>query len=336
MVTKEVEKPEDWQEFTVEDALTQQVDLREMLCRASESLLYRNLWKTTDFDPEEFMEIGDLSKIPFLTRECLFESTRSKVNEVAIAPIGHWFLGHDNDEVHEWFPYSNEDFLSIAPALTRLSDTTGLREGDVVLAVVDTPPHISSFIPYLWSYSKESRACGLEFINGSLEWYDSLGMSWLNFIQKRPPTAILASKKNAAALADKLESMDTSVKEVLPELRVGIFLGDGTKNQLKPYAEAEIFEVYSPIEHMAFWSECKSHNGIHAWQDTAIIEVLPDDEKEAQLICNIEEGTKGELIITNFNCALPLVRYRTGKRIRVEDVGKCSCGAEHPRISFFP
>jgi phenylacetate-coenzyme A ligase PaaK-like adenylate-forming protein len=335
MVTIETEKPEDWQEFTVEDALTQEVDLKELLVRASESLLYRDLWKTTDFDPEKFLEISDLNKIPFLTRERLFETTRSKANDTAIAPIGHWFLGHNNDEVHEWYPYSNEDFLGIAPALSRLSDTTGLHEGEVVLVVVDTPPHISSFIPYLWSYAKESKKCGLEFINGSLEWYDSLVMSWITFVQKRPPTAILASKKNAAALAEKLDSMDTSVKDVLPELRVGIFFGEGTKNQLKSYADAEIFEVYSPVEHMAFWSECKSHNGIHAWQDTAIIEVLPDDEKEAQLICNTKEGTKGELIITNFNNALPLVRYRTGKRIRVEDTGKCSCGAEHPRITFF-
>jgi len=243
-------------------------------------------------------------------------------------------VGHDSFNVHEWYPYSNENFLGIATALSRLGYTTGLRAGDVVLAVVDTPPRISSFIPFLWTYAEESRSCGLEFINGSLEWYDALGMSWITFIQKRRPTAILASKKNAVALVEKLKSIGTTVKNILPDLRVGIFFGEGTKDQLNPYASAETFEVYSPVEHMAFWSECKSHNGIHAWLDTAIIEVLADRATEAQLLSKSAVGTEGELVITNFLSALPLVRYKTGRRIRVEGVGQCSCGSNHPRVTF--
>jgi hypothetical protein len=121
-----------------------------------------------------------------------------------------------------------------------------------VLLVVDTPPRISSFMPILWNYVEESRQYGLEFINGSMEWYDSLGMSWITFIQKRRPTAIIATKTNAAALAEKLQVMGTSVKAALPELRVGIFYGQGAPEELKEYSSAEIFEAYSPVEHMAF------------------------------------------------------------------------------------
>jgi phenylacetate-coenzyme A ligase PaaK-like adenylate-forming protein len=128
--------------------------------------------------------------------------------------------------------------------------------------------------------------------------------------------------------------MGTTVKDALPELRVGVFFGEGTIDQLKPYSAAETFEVYSPIEHMAFWSECKNHNGIHVWLDNAIPEVLPDGAKEAQLLSKSAAGTEGELVITNFLSSLPLVRYRTGKHIHVEAVDQCSCGANHPRIRF--
>ncbi len=329
-----LETVQKWQQFTPQDAEAQETRLKETLTKAAQSPLYKKLWSQAHFKPEDFKGTGDLNKVPYLTRKSLFEATRTKISATAVGAIGHWFLGHDRFDSHEWYPYSNEDFLGIAPALSRLSHNIGLHSGDVVLVVVDTPPRSSSFIPFLWTYSEQSRHCGLEFINGSMEWYDSLGMSWITFIQKRRPTAILASKKNAIALAEKLQTMGTTVKDVLPNLRVGIFFGEATTGQLQPYSAAEIFEVYSPIEHMAFWSECKNHNGIHAWLDSAVPEVLADGAKEAQLLNKCAVGTEGELVITNFLSSLPLVRFRTGKRIRVEGVGQCSCGANHPRISF--
>ncbi|XHH08852.1 MAG: hypothetical protein ACFCUE_14985 [Candidatus Bathyarchaeia archaeon] len=334
MTILETETIQNGQQFTVEEALAQEVKLKETLTKAAQSPLYSKAWKLAHFKPEEFRCTSDLNKIPYLTRKSLFEATRTKPNNTCVGPIGSWFLGHDSFDSHEWYPYSNKDFLGIESALSRLSSTVGLQVGDVVLAVVDTPPRISSFIPFLWTRNEESRGCGLEFINGSLEWYDTMGMSWITFIQKRRPTTILASKKNAVALSEKLQAMGTSVKDVLPDLRVNIFFGEGSKYQLKHYASSETFEVYSPVEHMAFWSECKSHDGIHAWLDSAILEVLPDEEKEAQLLCESTVGFEGELVITNFSEALPLVRYKTGRRIRVEGIGKCSCGAEHPRIKL--
>ncbi len=158
-------------------------------------------------------------------------------------------------------------------------------------------------------------------------------MSWITFIQKRQPAAIIATKRNAAALAEKLKFMGTSVKEALPKLRKCIFFGEETA-KLAAYSGVETFEVYSPIEHMAFWSECKNHNGVHVWLDTCIPEILPDGETDAQLLSKTAVGTGGELVITNFSLALPLVRYKTGRLIRVESVGQCDCGANHPKIVF--
>lgn len=321
-------------QFTTQDAEAQEAKLKQTLAQAAKSPLYKKLWNTAHFNPDTFKGTSDLNKVPYLYRESLFRTTRTKPNNTCVGHIGHWFLGHDRFDTQEWYPYSNEDFLGIASALTRLSSTVGLHSGDIVLLVVDTPPRMPSFLPVLWNYAEESRHCGLEFINGSMEWYDSLGMSWITFIQKRRPTAIMATKRNAAALAEKLQSMGTSVKATLPELRVGVFFGEGTASQLEPYSATEIFEAYSPVEHMAFWSECKNHSGVHVWLDGCIPEALSEGGKEAQLLSKFKAGTEGELVITNFATALPLVRYRTGKHIRIESVGECSCGANHPKIKF--
>jgi len=327
---------ENYRQFNVQDAELQKAKLKETLTRAVQSPLYKKLWHGAHVKPENIQSISDLNRIPYLPSECLFEATKTKPRQTCIGSVGQWFLGHDRIGTHEWYPYSNEDFLGIAQAFSRLTKTVGLRQGDVVLVVVDTPPHISSFIPFLWTYSQESRDCGLEFINGSMEWYDTLGMSWITFIQKRQPTAILATKRNAAILAEKLDAMDTSVEAALPKLRLAAFLTDDSAAPLQSYAFTESFEVYSPLEHMAFWSECKSHSGIHVWLDGCIPEILPGGQKEAELLTKTAVGKAGELVLTTFASALPLIRYKTGKHIRVESVGKCSCGASHPKIRFIP
>jgi phenylacetate-coenzyme A ligase PaaK-like adenylate-forming protein len=313
---------------------SQEAKLKETLALAINSPMYKNLWSKGHFNPKTFKGTGDLNKVPYLDRKVLFNATKTKPNSTCVGPIGHWFLGYDRFDIHEWYPYSNDDFWGISSALSRLSNNIGLRAGDIVLAVVDTPPRISSFIPFLWNYAEESRKCGLEFINGSMEWYDSLGMSWITFIQKRRPTAIIASRKNAFELTEKLEAMGTSVKTALPDLRLAIFFGEGNSEKLTRHFSIESYEVYSPIENMEFWSECKSHSGIHVWLDNCIPEILPEGEKTAELLSKSAIGKEGELFITNFFEALPLVRYKTGRKIRVEATSQCACGSSSPRIKF--
>jgi len=321
---------------SVQDADVQKAKLKETITRAVQSPLYKQLWHDAQFKPEDIQSVNDLNRVPYLPRECLFEATKTKPRQTCLDAVGQWFLGHDCIRTHEWYPYSNKDFFGIAQAFSRLTKTIGLRQGDIVLTVVDTPPHISSFIPFLWTYSQASKDCGLEFINGSMEWYDTLGMSWITFIQKRQPTAILATKRNAAALSNKLEAMDTSVESALPKLRLGVFLTDDSATPLQSYAFMKSFEVYSPLEHMAFWSECKNHSGIHVWLDNCIPEILLDNQKEAKLLAEASPGAVGELVLTTFASALPLVRYKTGKHIQVESVGQCSCGESHPKVRFIP
>ncbi len=333
MVMLELQK---WQQFTPQDEAEQKQKLKETIARASQSPIYKKLYKAANFKPNQLRGIEDLNQLPYLPRKTLFETTRAKPNNVSVAPISQWFLGHDKTDAHEWFPYSKEDFTAIATNLSRLSYTVGLLVGDVVLTIVDTPPHISSFMPYLWTCNDASRNCGLEFINVSLEWYESLDMTWIHFMQRRQPTAIFATKRNALALAEKLKTMETSVKAFLPQLRVGVFFGEEPMNQLEAYSNLEIFEVHSPIEHMALCSECRSHSGVHVWLDTCIPEVLPAGKNEAQLLSKTAADTKGELVITNFSRALPLVRYRTGRHICVESTSQCACGSNHPRIKLLP
>jgi phenylacetate-CoA ligase len=315
----------------------QKPKLRQALSRAYRSSLYRGRMKAAGVRPEKVRDLEDLALLQFLGRNELFEATRTKRDKVACCAAKTWFVGTSATNHYEWFPLSAGDLLGIAVMLARMSRAVGLQKGDIVLAITDPLPRISSVIPYLWTYSKAS---GLEFITGCLDWYDRLGMTWINFLRRRRPTVLFASTKNALALAEKIHTdLDLEAREVLTETRVGILWGEPLQESRAKLMETyslETYEAYSPTEHMSFCIECGAHLGIHLWMDTCIPEIIPVGCEDAVPIWKASPGSIGELVITNFAECLPLIRYRTGESIRVEATDRCACGRTHPRISRVP
>jgi len=316
------------------------VKLQQIVSKAYRSPFYRDRWRAATTRLDQLRGLEDLASIPFVTRKELFEAIRTKRGKIACGPANTWFAGSSPTNRYEWFPFSARDFLGISPMLERMSRVIGLRAGDIVLAVVDTAPRISSVVPYLWTHPESERSLGLEFIVGSLDWYDTLGMTWIDFVQRRRPTVLFTSTKNALALADKIqEDFKTQAKAILTETRIGIFYGEPLEDCRARIMEAydlEPYEVYSPTEHMRFCTECRAHRGIHLWMDTCLPEIIPFDSEGALPLWEASPGTKGKLVITNFAECLPLVRYKTEESIIVESIGRCTCGRTHPRINRQP
>jgi phenylacetate-coenzyme A ligase PaaK-like adenylate-forming protein len=92
-----------------------------------------------------------------------------------------------------------------------------------------------------------------------------------------------------------------------------------------------------------FGVDCASHSGAHLWQDACIAEIIPQAElqrekaspgcvPDAVFLPDAAPGLTGELVITNFAEALPLVRYRTGNMVEVPAEPSCACGSSAPRV----
>jgi phenylacetate-coenzyme A ligase PaaK-like adenylate-forming protein len=327
--------------MSLEDLVSlEEKKLRSTFLRAYESPLYRSLWKTVGVNLDSVHRLDDLSLLPLISRKEFFEATRTKIGRVACGSVSTWFAGSSPSNDYEWVPYNSRDYLGIVVMLMRMQRVTGLQNGDIVLAVVDLPPRIYSSIPYLWTNSQVSNNCKLEFIIGSLDWYDTLGMTWIDFIQRRLPTVVFSSTGNALMLANRInKELGVKAKDVLSNTRIGIFYGnplEAVKTELLSTYSLEPYEAYSPTEHMSFWVECNYHQGLHVWMDACIPEIIPMKDEEAIPILEAPVGTKGELVITNFADCLPLFRFKTGELIRVESLTRCDCGRTHPRISRIP
>ena len=311
--------------------------LRSTFLRAYKSPLYRNRWKYTGVNPDSVNHLADLSSLPLISRKEMFEATRTKLRRVACSSVSTWFAGSSKTNDYEWVPYNARDYLGIAPMLIRMQHVIDLQDGDIVLAVVDLPPRIYSSVPYLWTHTQASNDCKLEFIIGSLDWYDTLGMTWIDFIQRRPPTVLFASSRNALALANRInKELGVEARKVLSKTRIGIFYGnplEAKKTELLNSYSLEPYETYSPTEHMSYWVECNYHQGMHVWMDNCIPEIISMKSEEVIPLSEASKGTKGELVITNFAECLPLFRLKTGEFVRLESLTSCDCGITHPRIS---
>jgi len=95
-----------------------------------------------------------------------------------------------------------------------------------------------------------------------------------------------------------------------------------TRNTLKLFFKADVFDQYASSEGAPFIFECQNHN-LHLEFQSGLFEVLDN---------NNEYSNVGKLIVTSFTTeGTPLIRYDIGDDVELsEDV--CNCGNNNPLV----
>lgn len=243
----------------------------------------------------------------------------------------------------------------------------------LVLAINEPMPRVSNAVPYLWERADYlTGGQRLEFIVAAMTMLPH--NHWDRFVVQKQPQWLMASVDDARRLAqelgmtaspaqvsasgaaeeaERIESFppsrsSTDYAKALSDLQRGIFWGQpldgpaGARAELEStYGLAESFSLYLSAECREMYAECPAHAGLHLWMDGVIHEIIPDGEApagheptETLFVDQAPAGTEGEYVVTTFTEALPLIRYRTGDRIRVLDTAPCACGITHPRVLF--
>jgi phenylacetate-CoA ligase len=180
--------------------------------------------------------------------------------------------------------------------------------------------------------------------------FPSIAMKTAEVIEERVPKLIEEEFKKKKTLKNLIALFLTKIKKITPKVLFKPVIGVYGGETLDPYREAiirsyglEPFELYAFTEFPCAFPECDAHDGVHVWMDLCICEIIPAEEldkEEANLgykpktvfLDEAEPGIEGELVITTFSEALPLIRYRTSDLVRVISTKTCSCGRTHPRV----
>ncbi len=132
-------------------------------------------------------------------------------------------------------------------------------------------------------------------------------------------------------------------------VHTGIFAGEPLDPYRKALDEAwglkKSYNLFTFSEYQLGICECEAHEGLHVWVDVSLPEIISqaDLEREheepgfvppARPLWQAAAGDEGELVMTHFGDAFPLVRWRTADLIRVVGVDRCRCGRTHPRVQI--
>nr|VFK29634.1 MAG: phenylacetate-CoA ligase [Candidatus Kentron sp. MB]VFK74847.1 MAG: phenylacetate-CoA ligase [Candidatus Kentron sp. MB] len=145
------------------------------------------------------------------------------------------------------------------------------------------------------------------------------------------PTGIVCTPTRALRLFDMFVSRGYDPSEV--GLRVLFYTGETcSPSKLKKIADlwnVELFTAFGATETNSLALPCR-HGTLHLSEDRYLFEVI-DPETSVPL----SPTERGELVLTSLASeAMPLVRYRTGDIVRIDDT-PCACGLPHRSIQHF-
>ena len=131
------------------------------------------------------------------------------------------------------------------------------------------------------------------------------------------------------AVRDVCARRDLDPADVFASYKGVVFAGEPLSPRARTLAQAwglELFE-HTGVGDVTAAFECHAHDGLHVWEDTALVEGLDPDGAEP-----VVDGRRCELVATSlFNRTAPLVRYRSDDIVRLNRE-PCVCGRTHLRV----
>ena len=183
--------------------------------------------------------------------------------------------------------------------------------------------------------------------------FPSLLMRIAEGISEEAPQAAQALFRKKHSLLTLLAYLFTKVHKVRPRDMVRVHTGVFAGEPLAPYRKALYdawglklsYDYYTFSEYQVVFLECNAQDGLHVWLDVSLPEIIYqadlDREREeegfvppAHPLWEAAAGDEGELVLTHWGAAFPLVRWRTSDLIRVVSTQPCPCGRTLPRVNF--
>jgi phenylacetate-CoA ligase len=290
---------------------------------ASTTKYYSELFRKLGFDPRSLKSEHDIKQLPFLTKEQLnqdidsflsnayrreqlvcsstggssglsltfYRDRRAQVVRRAQDYLFNARIGIFPGQRRAWVWGARMDSFSMRSLKARFSNF--LTERAIYFYAYDAPPE--KIDEFLWK------------------------------LQQHRPKVIFAYPNMLAAMAQR--ASQTCIAVSLPKVAVTAEpLYDWQRELFRQVFSAETFERYGSREIGTVASECSQHSGMHIFEPSYCLEVIDQSGNR------VPNGQMGELVVTDlFNYAMPLVRYRTGDMV-VIDNDPCGCGCTWCRI----
>jgi len=298
--------------------------LKKTVELAMNSPFYGNIFKERKITPESIKSLEDLQRFPFTVKDDLRSHYPFGLSSVPLEKVVRLHSSSGTTGNPTVILHTQKDLDEWANQVARCMYMVGVRNTDVF-------QNTSGYGMFTGGLGFQYGAERL----GALTVPAAAGNSrrQIKFIMDFGTTAVHAIPSYATRLAEVFMEMgidprkDTKLKTM--------FIGAEPHSEeqrkrieqlfgVKAYNSFGMSEMNGPG--VAF--ECKEQNGLHIWEDYAIVEIVNPVTLEP-----VKDGEIGEMVLTTINReAMPLFRYRT-RDLTCIIPGDCPCGRTHRRIA---
>ncbi len=354
------------------NAHEKRIDDTELLQKAYKSALYHNKWKETKVDISKLKGYKGLKSLPFISADDLRITWENNTVEdiILTETVGFWYTTSGSMGNKKWIPWTFNDYkiAGIGLAKTLLKFVSAKAR---VLSIVLPPPFISGIAPFKLLQNTGDLGYPIEVLAFTPEYVQdgfgllmkrkptvilgtpSLALRMAEEVAENTPKILKRQAEIQKSTKLRIASIATKIKKIYPknifkDMTHGFFGGES----LDPFRKAiedkwglEAFDLFAFTEGFSGGYECQEHNGMHFPSENAIMEIIPEKElekeandpeyvPEAVLFSEAEKGMTGEMVITDFKEALPMIRYRVRDSIKIVSSDECSCGEDGPKVKI--
>ena len=297
--------------------------LRATLRNAVENVpLHRERMKELGVRPQDVRSLADVASLPFTVKDDLRRNYPFGMFARPRDALARLHASSGTTGKPTVVGYTRRDLDNWASLMARSMACTGIRPGDLL-----------------------HNALGYGLFTGGLGLHDGaekLGATvtpasggfterQVVLIRDFAARAITATPSYALAIAEVADQQGMSLRD--SNLEIGLFgaepWSEGMRRELEDRLGLRAYDVYGLSEVMGpgVAIECEAQDGLHAWEDHFLFEVIDPETGKP-----VKKGDSGELVITTLvKEALPMIRYRTRDITRME-TKRCACGRTHARL----
>ncbi|MGQ9542980.1 MAG: phenylacetate--CoA ligase family protein [Candidatus Bathyarchaeia archaeon] len=297
--------------------------LKQVLNYISEhSSFYRKKFAEANIDIKDIKNLDDLQRLPFTTKKDFRENYPTGMFCVPISQIVRYHASSGTTGKRTIVGYTRSDIFEWATSIARGLTSLGIGKLDV--------------IQNSYGYGLFTGGLGIhygaEMVGATILPTGAGGTErQIELMQDLGSTVIACTPSYFLHIAEVARSLNVDLRKDT-KLRAGLFgaefWSENMRRRIEDTTGVKAYDVYGTSElNGPLFMECMYQEGIHAWADQYITEVIDPNTGE---VCG--EGEEGELVVTTLTKeALPLIRYRTGDITHL-NFEKCECGRTHPRI----
>ncbi|HSB52115.1 MAG TPA: phenylacetate--CoA ligase [Dissulfurispiraceae bacterium] len=283
---------------------------------------YRKKFDELNIDPDSFLSLDDLRRLPFTTKEDLRISYPYGFFAVPLREVVRIQASSGTTGMPTVVGYTRNDIKTWSNLVARVFTAGGVTQNDIVQIAFD--------------YGLFTGAFGLHF--GA----ERLGASVIpissgntkrqvKILQDFKTTALVCTPSFALSIAETIIESDINVNSL--SLKYGLLgaepWSEGMRQEIQDKLKIIATDNYGLSEVMGpgVAGECLERNGLHINEDHFLVEVI-----DPQTLEPVPPGQTGELVITTLTKeGFPVIRYRTRDLTRLMP-DPCPCGRTFVRM----